>query len=164
MIRAKPRTPRIRPSTNPAASSRRIICHQSERVTSPSANARTMSVAACEPELPPDEMIRGKNNARMTAWSIVASKADIAVAVRKPPTKRTTSHVARFRISSASGTSMYESSSAWTAPNFCISSVACSSAISRTSSNVTMPRSLLSISTTGSANRSRRLKVLTAVS
>ena len=163
-MRAKPRIPSTKPRINPTAISRRMIFHQSLSVTSPSASARTISVAACDPELPPDEIISGRKSARMTAVSIVDENADIAVAVRNPPRKSTTSHVARLRTSSNSGTSMYGSSSTSTAPNRCISSVACSSATSSTSSSVMMPNSLLSMSTTGSAKRSRRLKARTAVS
>ena len=65
--------PRMPPSTRPAANSRRITRHQSPRRTSPSASARMTSVEACEPELPPLEMISGTNSASTTACSISCS-------------------------------------------------------------------------------------------
>src|SRR5204863_3895952 len=56
LMRRNPIVPSTNPSDKPANTSRRITCHQSASVTSPSAIARMMSVAACEPELPPLEM------------------------------------------------------------------------------------------------------------
>ena len=55
--------PRMTPSARPAAISRRMTRHQSRSVTSPSASARMTSVDACEPELPPLEMMSGMNSA-----------------------------------------------------------------------------------------------------
>ena len=89
-------TPRIAPSARPAASSRRTTRHQSRSVTSPSASARMTSVAACDPELPPLEMMSGTNSASTTARSISASKTPIAVAVSISPRKSTVSQPARF--------------------------------------------------------------------
>src|SRR5215471_15172785 len=57
VIRRKPIVPRITPSPKPEKISRRITRHQSRKVTSPRANARITSVDACEPELPPEEMM-----------------------------------------------------------------------------------------------------------
>ena len=56
------------------------------------------SVEACEPELPPLEMIRGTNSASTTARAISSSKNPIAVAVSISPRNRTTSQPARFLI------------------------------------------------------------------
>ena len=84
VMRRKPIAPRIVPSASPAAISRRITRHQSRSVTSPSASARMTSVDACDPELPPLEMMSGTNSARTTAREISRSKNPIAVAVNKP--------------------------------------------------------------------------------
>src|SRR6266480_2087858 len=65
-----PIAPRIKPSDKPARISRNATRHQSRSVTSPRAIARTIRVDACEPELPPLEMISGKNNASTTALAI----------------------------------------------------------------------------------------------
>ena len=65
-----PIAPRIAPKEKPALISRPATRHQSRNVTSPSAIARTIKVDACEPELPPLEMINGKNNASTTALAI----------------------------------------------------------------------------------------------
>ena len=74
------------------------------RRTSPSAIARMTSVEACEPALPPLEMMSGMNSARTTACAISSSKSPIAVAVSISPTKRSASqpraladHLARGR-------------------------------------------------------------------
>ena len=84
------------PSASPAPISRRITRHQSRSVTSPSASARITSVDACEPELPPLEMISGTNSARTTALAISFSKKPIAVAVSISPRKSAVSQPARF--------------------------------------------------------------------
>ena len=88
--------PRIAPSASPANTSRRITRHQSRSFTSPSASARITSVDACDPELPPLEMISGTNSARTTAFAISFSKKPIAVAVSISPRNSTTSQPARF--------------------------------------------------------------------
>ena len=88
--------PRIAPSARPASSSRRITRHQSTSPTSPSASARMTSVAACEPELPPLEMMSGTNSASTTAFEISASNAPIAVAVSISPMNSAVSQPARF--------------------------------------------------------------------
>src|ERR1043166_795446 len=155
-IRRKPIEPRIAPSASPASNSRRITRHQSRNVTSPSAIARMINVAACEPELPPLEMINGTNNASTTARAISCSKNPIAVAVNNSPINKMTSQPARLRIIFGSEMWMYGSSSASVPPNFCMSSVAASSATSNTSSTVTMPTSLPAESTTGNTLRSYR--------
>ena len=54
------------------------------------------SVDACEPELPPDEMISGRNTASTTARAISSSKKAIAVAVSISPRKSTASQPPRF--------------------------------------------------------------------
>ena len=54
------------------------------------------SVDACEPELPPLEMMSGTNSARTTAFAISASKAPIAVAVSISPRNSAVSQPARF--------------------------------------------------------------------
>ncbi len=84
------------PSASPAPISRRITRHQSRSVTSPSASARMTSVEACDPELPPLEMISGTNSARTTAFAISFSKKPIAVAVSISPRNSAVSQPARF--------------------------------------------------------------------
>ena len=81
------------------------------------ASARITSVDACDPELPPLEMINGTNNARTTALAISFSKKPIAVAVSISPRNSTTSHPARFLIIPASEICRYGSSSASDPPN-----------------------------------------------
>ena len=60
--------------------------------------ARTTRVDACDPELPPLEMIRGMKRARTTARAISSSNRPMAEAVKVSPTKRAASHPARFLI------------------------------------------------------------------
>jgi hypothetical protein len=62
--------PRIKPSESPDSNSFRTTPNQSLKRNSPRAIARITSVVACEPELPPLEMIKGRNIARMAAFSI----------------------------------------------------------------------------------------------
>ena len=57
-----------------------------------------MSVDACEPELPPLEMISGTKRASTTAFAISFSKKPIAVAVSISPRNSAVSQPARFRI------------------------------------------------------------------
>ena len=152
------------PSARPAPSSRRITRHQSESFTSPSASARITSVDACDPELPPLEMISGTNSARMTAFSISCSKKPIAVAVSISPRNSAVSQPARFWIMRAKPICMYGSSSASLPPKRWMSSVASASATSSTSSTVTMPIRTPAESVTGSAVRSSPRKTPTAVS
>ena len=97
-MRQKPSVARINPSDRPAMNSRRMTRHQSRSVSSPSARARTTSVEACEPELPPLLMISGTKSASTTARAISFSKTAIALAVSISPTKRTESHPPRLRI------------------------------------------------------------------
>ena len=66
--------------------------------TSPSASARMTSVDACEPELPPLEMMSGTNSASTTAFEISCSKTPIAVAVSISPRNSAVSQPARLRI------------------------------------------------------------------
>src|SRR6266852_5909620 len=80
-MRAKPIEPRMDPSASPLASSRRMTRNQSRSRTSPSAMARITSEVACDPELPPLEMMSGTNSASTTALAISFSKNPIAVAV-----------------------------------------------------------------------------------
>jgi hypothetical protein len=54
------------------------------------------SVDACDPELPPLEMMSGTNSARVTARWISCSNAPIAVAVSISPRNSAVSHPARF--------------------------------------------------------------------
>ena len=56
------------------------------------------SVDACDPELPPLEMISGTNSASTTARSISRSNAPIAVAVSISPRNSAVSQPARFWI------------------------------------------------------------------
>src|ERR1041385_5966835 len=64
--RKTPIVPRIKPNDKPARISRPATRHQSRNVTCPSAIARMIRVEACDPELPPLEMINGRNNASTT--------------------------------------------------------------------------------------------------
>ena len=116
--------PRMPPSARPAPISRRITRHQSRSVTSPSASARMTSVEACDPELPPLEMISGTNSASTTARAISFSKKPIAVAVSISPRNSTVSQPARFCTIRRNAMSMYGSSSASDPPSFWMSSVA----------------------------------------
>ena len=122
------------------------------------------SVVACEPELPPLEMIKGRNMARIAAFSISPLYPCIAVAVSISPRKRMISQVARFLTIRSSGIVVYGSSRASIPPSFWMSSVASSSATSSMSSLVTMPTSTSLESTTGSATRSYFRKALSASS
>src|SRR6185437_5240048 len=70
VMRKKPMVPRIRPRATPESNSFRTTPNQSLSRNSPRAIARITSVVACDPELPPLEMINGKNIARMAAFSI----------------------------------------------------------------------------------------------
>src|SRR6202521_3533726 len=88
VIRRNPMVPRIVPRARPASTSRRMTRHQSRTYTSPSAIARMTNVVACEPELPPLEMISGTNSARTTAFSISLSKNPMAVVVSISPRNR----------------------------------------------------------------------------
>ena len=86
----------MHPKAKPEKTSRLSTRHRSPNVSSPSASARMTSVDACEPELPPLEMINGTNSANTTALAISFSKNPIAVAVSISPRNNTTSHPARF--------------------------------------------------------------------
>src|SRR5438067_210285 len=56
-MRRNPITPRMEPRMTPWNSSRRTTRHTSPNASSRTASARMTSVDACEPELPPLEMI-----------------------------------------------------------------------------------------------------------
>lgn len=58
------------PSDRPEKISRLITYHQSLMVSSFNAMARIINVAACEPLLPPLEIINGTNKASTTAFDI----------------------------------------------------------------------------------------------
>ena len=60
------------------------------------------SDVACDPELPPEEMISGTNSASTTALSISFSNTPMAVAVSISPRKSAASQPARLRIMRAS--------------------------------------------------------------
>ena len=64
----------IAPSAKPENTSRRTTRDHSASVTSPRANARTIKVAAWEPELPPLEIMSGTNRARTSALLIWSEK------------------------------------------------------------------------------------------
>src|SRR5258708_30528998 len=88
VTRVKPMMPSTDPRKSPDENSLRITCHQSRKVTSPSAMARIINEEACEPELPPLEIINGTNRASTTALAISPSKKPMAVAVGiLPPNK-----------------------------------------------------------------------------
>ena len=69
-----------------------------------------ISEAACEPELPPLEMMSGTKRASTTARAISSSKRPIAVAVSISLRKSTISQPARLRTSVQNGVAMYGSS------------------------------------------------------
>jgi len=73
---------------------------------SPSESERIIRDAACEPELPPLEMMSGIKVASTIALAISSSKYAIAEAVSISPTKRMTSQTARFFINWGIGRSM----------------------------------------------------------
>ena len=77
-----------------------------------------MSEVACEPELPPDEMMSGTNSANTTARSIAPSKYVIAVVVSISPTSNTDSQPPRFLSISSGAMSMYGASRASIPPSF----------------------------------------------
>ncbi len=129
--------------------SRRKTRNQSRRVTSDKAIARITSAEDWEPELPPEEMIKGRNRERTTAFWISPSKKPIAVAVNISPTKRITSQPARWRTSCINGVSSNGSSGTSAPPSKAMSRAASSVAVSSTSSTVTMPSTLSSALTTG---------------
>ena len=78
--------------------------HQSLGVTSPSAMARITRVEACEPELPPLEMMSGMNTASTTARAISASNRLMAAVVSISLTNSTASQPTRLRTISTSPT------------------------------------------------------------
>ncbi len=152
-MRIKPIDPRIDPSARPASNSRRMTRNQSRRRNSPSAMARMTSVVACDPELPPLEMISGTKSASTTAFSISLSNTPMAVAVSISPRKSAASQPARLRIISLSAMVRYGSPSDSEPPSFWMSSVASWLTTSTMSSTVTMPFIRFSLSTTGTAIR-----------
>ena len=97
-MRRKPIIASTSPSPSPAMNSRRMTRNQSRSRTSPSAIARMTSVVACDPELPPLEMMRGMNSASTTARAISFSKKPIALAVSISPRNSTLSQPTRLRI------------------------------------------------------------------
>ena len=115
--------------------------------------ARMTSEVACDPELPPLEMMSGTNSASTTALAISCSKKPIAVAVSISPRKSAESQPARFRSMREKAMLRYGSPRASVPPNFWISSVASSLTTSTTSSTVTTPFILRCASTTGMAMR-----------
>lgn len=56
-----------------------------------------MSEEACEPVLPPEEMIMGTKSASTTALAISSSKKAMAVAVKPSPSSSATSQPVRLR-------------------------------------------------------------------
>ena len=126
--------------------------------------ARITRVDACEPELPPLEIIKGTNKASTTARLISFSKKPIAEAVSISPIKSSTSHPALFFTICKKEIVKYGSPKASIPANLWISSVASSSATSKTSSIVTIPINTPNESTTGSAILSYFLNTWTAVS
>jgi len=98
VILRKPMRPRTPPSTRPVRTSRRMTRHQSPSLSSPTASARMMSVAAWEPELPPLLMMRGTKMASTTARAISSSNRPMAVAVSISLRNKTRSHPARLRM------------------------------------------------------------------
>ncbi len=111
------------------------------------------SVVACEPELPPLEMMSGMKSARTTAAAISPSKYCMALAVSISPRKSSDSQRPRLRIISSRPTSRYGASRASVPPIFWMSSVASSWTTWTTSSTVTTPFMRPSASTTGTATR-----------
>ena len=144
--------PRMAPSASPANSSRRITRHQSASLTSPSASARMTSVEACDPELPPLEMMSGTNSARTTAREISSSNSahrrggqHFAEEQRRQPAGALLDHAARTRSACTARRAL--------PIRRCAGSLwwPSASATSSTSSIVTMPMSMPAVSVTGSA-------------
>ena len=121
-----------------------------------------MSVVACEPELPPLEIMSGTNKASTTALAISSSKNPIAVAVNISLRNKITSQGARLRTSCGIEMSRYGASRASEPPMRWNSTVASFSATSSTSSMVTMPTIAPPESTTGSTVRSYLRNTATA--
>jgi hypothetical protein len=84
--------PRIAPRERPAKISRRMTRHQSRTPTSPRASAQMTRVAACDPELPPLEMMSGTNSARTTAFEISSSNAPISDEEGRQPSRTLLNH------------------------------------------------------------------------
>ena len=157
---ARARGPARSRAASPATSRRSL--------TSPSASARMMSVAACEPELPPLEMISGTNSARTTALrDLLLEEAHrrrrehLAEEQRRQPAGALPDHAPEARSACRARRAPRMPPNRW------MSSVAASSATSSTSSTVTMPMSMPAVSVTGSADavyraedRDRRLLVV----
>src|SRR5436190_16341194 len=74
VILKKPIVPNMTPKVNPDKISLRITNHQSRKESSRKAIALMISVASCEPLLPPLEIISGTNKASTTACDISLSK------------------------------------------------------------------------------------------
>ena len=90
--------PSEQPSASPIANSCRSTRNQSTSVTCPSAMARVISVAACEPELPPVEMHSGTNRQQhRNGFADGDSKWAMAVKVNSSATNKHDSQTVRFR-------------------------------------------------------------------
>ena len=163
-MRMNPIDPSIPPSVSPENISRRITYHQSFGDSSFSAIARMISVAACDPLLPPLLMISGTNIVSTSTLSSSTWKCCIAVAVSISLRNSIMSQPARFCIIVTKPVFTYGRSSDSSPPNCCMSLVSFSSASSITSSTVTTPITTLLLLVTGSATRSYSLNLWMAVS
>jgi len=99
----KPNNPKINPIINPEIISLCIIRHQSLRVISPTAIALITNVAACEPEFPPLEIIKGIKIDNTTALLISLSKYPITIAVNICAINKIVNQTARFFTISSRG-------------------------------------------------------------
>jgi len=131
--------------------SRSSSFHQSPEPISPVAMARTTRVAAWAPALPPLPISSGMRATRAATATMVSSNILMPMPVKMLTTTRPTSQPMRLRNSRPSVASLKLICSGLTVASLWKSSVASSSATSRMSSTVTMPRSTPSESTTGRA-------------
>src|SRR6056297_610293 len=96
-ITTVPIIPRTAPNSKPDISSLLRTIHQSDNLRSSVEMARIISVAACEPEFPPLEIIMGIKSASTAALASVSSKPAIAVTVNICPKKSNISQPTRLR-------------------------------------------------------------------
>ena len=141
------------PAPGPRTISRRMTRHQSRSVTSPSASARMTSVDACEPELPPLEMIERHEQREHDRLARSPSRRRPSPS---PSASRRGTAPSASRRASAPCAGTRSPCRARRAPPIrrCAGfpSVAAASATSSTSSMVTMPMSMPAVSVTGSAD------------
>ena len=147
-------SPVVKPrAVDTPASLRRSEAQSFVRI-SPTAMARIMRVADWEPALPPLSIKRGRKKTRGTRAAMVASNRAMIPPETAFTNTRATSQRILFRYRREADASFRPISSGATAAAFWMSSVASSTATSRTSSAVTIPTRTPSESTTGRTVRS----------